>query len=87
VRLHVAAKRYLATLEPGYFDRLSAASHLSLKLQGGLMAPDEALAFAAVPFSKEAIALRRWDDEGKVAGMGTPGLDHFLRHLDSLERR
>ncbi len=34
VRMHVAAKRYLATMEPGYFDRLSDASKLSLRLQG-----------------------------------------------------
>jgi [1-hydroxy-2-(trimethylamino)ethyl]phosphonate dioxygenase len=34
VRLHVAAKRYLATTEPGYFDLLSPASVQSLHLQG-----------------------------------------------------
>ena len=37
VRMHVAAKRYLATMEPGYFERLSEASVLSLRLQGGPM--------------------------------------------------
>ena len=38
VRMHVAAKRYLAAVEPGYFEQLSEASKLSLKLQGGPMA-------------------------------------------------
>ena len=39
VRMHVAAKRYLASMEPGYFDTLSEASKLSLRLQGGPMSP------------------------------------------------
>ena len=81
MRLHVAAKRYLATTEPGYFDLLSPASVQSLQLQGGLMSGEEHARFAAEPFAEDAIKLRRWDDEGKVVGMATPGLDHFARHL------
>jgi phosphonate degradation associated HDIG domain protein len=81
VRLHVAAKRYLATAEPGYFDLLSPASVQSLRLQGGLMSTEERARFAAEPFAEDAIKLRRWDDEGKIVGMRTPGLDHFARHL------
>jgi len=81
VRLHVAAKRYLATTEPDYFELLSPASRLSLKLQGGLMSPEEVERFCSEPFARDAIQLRRWDDEGKVSGAGTPKLEHFLRHL------
>ena len=81
VRLHVAAKRYLATTEPGYFDLLSPASVQSLQLQGGLMSVEESARFAAEIFAEDAIKLRRWDDEGKVVGMATPGLDHFARYL------
>ena len=77
VRLHVAAKRYLAALEPGYFEQLSEASKLSLKLQGGPMAPDEAQAFAAEPFFAHAVQLRRWDEEGKIMGYQGPGTTHF----------
>ncbi len=40
VRMHVAAKRYLAATEPGYFDLLSDASKLSLTLQGGPMSAE-----------------------------------------------
>jgi len=77
VRLHVAAKRYLSTSEAGYFDLLSEASKLSLKLQGGPMTAEEQAKFGAERFFEEAVALRRWDDEGKVVGMETPGLAHF----------
>ena len=37
VRQHVAAKRYICATRPDYFERLSAASVHSLKLQGGPM--------------------------------------------------
>jgi len=83
VRLHVAAKRYLATTEPGYFDLLSPASVQSLQLQGGLMSMQERARFAAERFAEDAVRLRRWDDEGKVIGMATPGLDHFARYVSA----
>jgi phosphonate degradation associated HDIG domain protein len=81
VRLHVAAKRYLAASEGGYFDLLSPASVQSLRLQGGLMSAEERARFAAERFAEDAIKLRRWDDEGKVVGLPTPGLDHFERYV------
>lgn len=77
VRLHVAAKRYLATVEKGYYELLSPASIQSLKLQGGLMSPEEATRFRGERFAEDAIKLRRWDDEGKVVGAKTPDLAHF----------
>jgi [1-hydroxy-2-(trimethylamino)ethyl]phosphonate dioxygenase len=81
VRLHVAAKRYLAASERGYFDLLSPASVQSLHVQGGLMSAEERARFAAERFAEDAIKLRRWDDEGKVVGLPTPGLDHFERYV------
>jgi len=83
VRLHVDAKRYLAAVEPGYFERLSEASILSLKLQGGVFSPDEAAEFAASPFAADAVRLRRWDEEGKEVGMRTPALAHFYRYVEA----
>jgi gamma-butyrobetaine dioxygenase len=47
VRLHVAAKRYLCAVEPGYFDRLSDASRYTLGLQGGTMSAAEVTEFIA----------------------------------------
>ena len=77
VRMHVAAKRYLATVEPCYFDKLSDASKLSLKLQGGPMTGAQAQTFEAERFFADAVRLRRWDEEGKIIGYQGPGAAHF----------
>ena len=87
VRLHVAAKRYLSASEAGYFDLLSEASKLSLKLQGGPMNTAEQARFGAEPFFKEALSLRRWDDEGKIIGMDTPDLAYFEPMIQRALRR
>ncbi|HEV8391164.1 MAG TPA: HD domain-containing protein [Dongiaceae bacterium] len=83
VRLHVAAKRYLAATERGYFDLLSPASVQSLHLQGGPMSVEERVRFAAERFAEDAVRLRRWDDEGKIVGAKTPDLAHFERYLNA----
>lgn len=77
VRLHVEAKRYLCATNARYLSRLSEASTLSLKVQGGPMSPDTAERFAARPHGKAAIALRSWDDAAKDPNAQTPTLDHF----------
>jgi phosphonate degradation associated HDIG domain protein len=81
VRLHVAAKRYLAAVEPGYFDKLTEASKLSLKLQGGPMSPAEAKAFEAERFFADAVKVRRWDEEGKIVGHKSPPVEHFESYV------
>ena len=68
VRLHVAAKRYLCTVDPAYADCLSRASVLSLEIQGGLMRMDEVRSFESNRFHQHAVKLRLWDDLAKVAG-------------------
>lgn len=84
IRLHVAAKRYLCAIDPAYFGRLSEASILSLKAQGGPFAPEEAEAFHAGPHAEAAVALRRWDEMAKVKGCPTPDLRHFIPLLESV---
>jgi phosphonate degradation associated HDIG domain protein len=84
VRLHVAAKRYLCAMEPAYFDALSEASKLSLRLQGGPMSRKEAEAFSALPFAHDAVQVRRWDDEAKLIGLKTPCFDQFLPYLEAV---
>jgi phosphonate degradation associated HDIG domain protein len=84
VRLHVAAKRFLCTAEPGYWDRLSPASKLSLDLQGGPMPPEEAARFGATTAAADAAQLRRWDDAAKVPGVATPDFAHFLSYARPL---
>src|SRR6266566_7039466 len=54
VRLHVAAKRYLCATEPGYFGLLSPESVRTLARQGGPMTPEQAAAFAALPYARDA---------------------------------
>jgi len=84
VRLHVPAKRFLCATEPAYFNRLSAASVLTLKLQGGPMSLGEIAAFRAEPYHREAILVRQWDDQGKIAGLSTPDLSHYRVLIDRL---
>jgi hypothetical protein len=77
-RLHVAAKRYLCWKEPAYLLALSDASRQSLQLQGGPMGEAEAHQFEQEPHFTLAVRVRRYDDMGKVPGMVTPGLPHFV---------
>jgi phosphonate degradation associated HDIG domain protein len=83
VRLHVAAKRYLCTVEQDYFGKLSPDSVRSLELQGGLMSPEELEAFRKHPQHAEAVRLRRYDEGAKDPRAATPGFDHFLRHVEA----
>jgi gamma-butyrobetaine dioxygenase len=80
--MHVAAKRYLCTVDPQYLSLLSPPSIQSLALQGGPMSAEEVARFESRPFFQHAVRLRRWDDAAKVVGMPTPNLDHFARHID-----
>ncbi|HYM00152.1 MAG TPA: HD domain-containing protein [Blastocatellia bacterium] len=77
VGLHVAAKRYLAYINPEYHDRLSEASAISLRVQGGPLSPEEALDFEETRYSPEAVRLRLWDDRAKVEGLVVPGLEFY----------
>jgi gamma-butyrobetaine dioxygenase len=84
VRLHVAAKRYLCTVEPGYRERLSAASEFTLQVQGGPMTAQEAAAFARLPYARDAVAVRRWDEAAKEPGAEGLDFGHFLPLLTAL---
>ena len=84
VRLHVPAKRYLCATDPGYYSRLSAASVTTLKLQGGPMSAAEIARFEAEQFHGAAVKVRRWDDQGKVAGLSTPDLGHYAALIERL---
>jgi [1-hydroxy-2-(trimethylamino)ethyl]phosphonate dioxygenase len=87
VRLHVAAKRYLCATDPQYFETLSSASVHTLKLQGGLMEPHEIAAFEAEHYFRQAVRVRRWDDQGKVAGLSIPSLEDYSALIGSLTTR
>jgi gamma-butyrobetaine dioxygenase len=86
VRLHVAAKRYLCTAEPGYLALLTPASVYTLSLQGGPMSAAEAAGFQANQYADGAVAVRRWDDEAKDPAADVPGIDWYRPLLESLVR-
>lgn len=86
VRLHVEAKRCLCATDADYHDRLSEASRVSLRLQGGPMSPTEAAEFLRQPFAEQAVALRRYDDRAKIRGLETPTIDYFRPHLRAVIR-
>lgn len=86
VRLHVAAKRYLCAVNPAYYAKLSEDSRQSLLLQGGPMSPPEVAAFDKLEHRAAALALRMIDDEAKVAGLKTPGLDSYRAMATRLQK-
>jgi gamma-butyrobetaine dioxygenase len=86
VRLHVMAKRYLCTAEPGYFARLSPASVHTLSLQGGPLTLPEARVFERLPHADAAISVRRWDEAAKDPTLATPPFETFRDLLTHLQR-
>ena len=68
IKYHVLAKRYLARNKK-YYTRLSEASVLSLKLQGGLLNSRDAKSFEKKEFFKDSIKLRKFDEAAKKVGV------------------
>jgi [1-hydroxy-2-(trimethylamino)ethyl]phosphonate dioxygenase len=87
VRLHVPAKRYLLATDAHYFAKLSPASVVTLKLQGGPMSAPEAARFETERFHEDAVSVRKWDDEGKSVGLRTPGLADYRAMIERLTLR
>lgn len=81
VRSHIDAKRYLAYHDPSYLNKLSIASQRTLEFQGGPMSAEEAACFEQLPFFKEKLLMRHWDEEGKVANLTVPNLESYKELL------
>jgi gamma-butyrobetaine dioxygenase len=84
VRLHVDAKKYLVATDPAYVDKLSEASRLTLRIQGGAFNPEQCATFIERPFAKEAIQLRLWDDEAKRRGTTDIRLTRFRGQIEAV---
>ncbi|HMD99875.1 MAG TPA: HD domain-containing protein [Terriglobia bacterium] len=86
VRLHVAAKRYLCRADPEYLSQLSPASVQSLALQGGPFSEAEARQFEEHRYFREAVRVRRWDDQAKTPGLDVPGIEHYREAIEKTLR-
>lgn len=84
VSMHVTAKRWRCTTDPGYYDRLSEASKMTLRAQGGLLSDEECLRFEEHPGFPDALALRTWDDEAKIEGLEVGALADYVGLVNSL---
>lgn len=80
VASHVEAKRYLTFKYPEYYNLLSEASKNTLLHQGGIMTESEAIAFESDPLCDKYVALRRWDEQAKVAHKPLPALTKY-KHM------
>ncbi|KAF2816272.1 alkaline phosphatase-like protein [Mytilinidion resinicola] len=87
VGAHVMAKRYLAAVDPAYFDGLSAASKRSLVYQGGKFSPEEVKAAEKDPLLQQKLAVRRWDNQAKVTGAKVPDLESYKNLAVESSRR
>lgn len=76
---HVAAKRYLTFKIPGYFDKLSPASKITLNMQGGMMTETEARLFEKDSLHELFIKIREWDDKAKIKNIPLAPLDKYKR--------
>ena len=76
IKLHVQAKRYLCRSK-SYYELLSDPSKISLKLQRGIMDDEESQKFTSSRFYKDAITLRKYDDDGKIPNIKTKKIDDY----------
>ena len=85
IALHVRAKRYLCAVgHASYYAGLSAGSKNSLELQGGAFEQEVSRAFEQLAGAEAAVALRRWDDLGKVDGLEVAPIEAYRETLTRL---
>jgi predicted HD phosphohydrolase len=84
---HVAAKRYLVTVDAAYRDALSEGSRRTLAVQGEAMSDSEVAVFRGGAHFDATVALRRADEAAKDPTATVPTLDHWLPVIDRLAHR
>ena len=82
IKYHVLAKRYLAR-EKKYFNLLSDASKISLKLQGGTLNKNESKEFEKKDFFKASIKLRKFDEVAKRTAIKMKSIIEYKDLLSS----
>ena len=82
IKYHVLAKRYLAR-DKKYFDFLSDASKISLKLQGGALNAKESKEFENKSYFKPSILLRKFDEAAKRTDIKMKSIHDYEKLLSS----
>ena len=82
IKYHVKAKKYLAR-NIKYYQVLSEASKVSLKLQGGIMNDKEVKEFECNKFFESSIKLRKFDEGAKKAGLKIKSINEYKNLLFS----
>ena len=82
IKYHVLAKRYLARNKK-YFNLLSEASKISLKLQGGILNQKESKEFEKKEYFKNSILLRKFDEAAKKINIKIKSIDEYKSLLSS----
>jgi len=82
IKYHVKAKKYLSRSKK-YYQALSEASKVSLKLQGGIMSNNEAKEFENNEFFENSIKLRKFDEGAKKAGLKIKSINEYKNLLVS----
>ena len=82
IKYHVKAKKYL-TRDVKYYQALSEASKVSLKLQGGIMNDKEVKEFECNEFFESSIKLRKFDEGAKKDGLKIKSINEYKNILVS----
>ncbi len=82
IKYHVLAKRYLSRNKK-YYNQLSNASKISLKLQGGLLNKKESKDFEKQNFFKSVIKLRKFDEAAKKTNIKMKSITDYKKLLIS----
>ena len=82
IKYHVKAKKYLAR-DNKYYQGLSDASKVSLKLQGGIFNDKDAKEFEKNEFFNNSIKLRKFDDNAKKVGLKIKSINEYRSLLIS----
>ena len=85
IRLHVQAKRYLASGKPAYLARMSVSARAQLEQHGGPMTAFERSLFEELPHATDAIRIRHWDDVAREPGRRTAPLAWYLHVVAAQE--
>jgi predicted HD phosphohydrolase len=78
IRLQPLAKRFLATVIPGYFRSLNMEEQRNVLSDGGFMTVTERMHFGSLRLYSRAMKIANWIDRGVGRYLEIPDMDFFL---------